>query len=162
MVVKQSQFLNLDAASFDEIVSKVVECLKNGGVVAIPTGEQFEHILLKYYLCYLRLVKFSNLIPQWSELTWHVLNYLCNSWYIISPDTIYGIACLAQHVGGVHSMYRIKGRDEGKPLAICVGDVDQIQRFDSLLSFIRIIPDLLYYVIYWFLILQNLIIILDF
>ena len=47
MVVKQSQFLNLDAASFDEIVSKVVECLKNGGVVAIPTGEQFEHILLK-------------------------------------------------------------------------------------------------------------------
>ena len=42
-------------------------------------------------------------------------------------------------------MYRIKGRDEGKPLAICVGDVDQIQRFDSLLSFIRIIPDLLYY-----------------
>ena len=63
-MVKQSQFLNLDAASFDEIVSKVVECLKNGGVVAIPTGEQYEHILLKYYLCYLRLVKFSNLIPQ--------------------------------------------------------------------------------------------------
>ena len=82
----------------------------------------------------------------------------------MSPDTIYGIACLAQHVGGVHSMYRIKGRDEGKPLAICVGDVDQIQRFDSLLSFIRIIPDLLYYIIYrfWFLILQNSIIILDF
>lgn len=81
MVVKQSQFLSLDTDSLDEVVARVVECLKTGGVVAIPT------------------------------------------------DTIYGIACLAQHVDGVHSVYRIKGREEGKPLAICVGSVDQIEQW---------------------------------
>ncbi|NWR76023.1 YRDC protein, partial [Centropus unirufus] len=47
----------------------------------------------------------------------------------VPTDTVYGVACLAQDTGAVRSIYRLKGRDGGKPLAICLGDVDCIHRY---------------------------------
>ncbi|NXH18544.1 YRDC protein, partial [Bucco capensis] len=47
----------------------------------------------------------------------------------VPTDTVYGVACLAQNSGAVRSIYRLKGRLEGKPLAICLGDVDHLYRY---------------------------------
>ena len=44
----------------------------------------------------------------------------------VPTDTIYGLACLAQRTDAVHTLYRIKGRDDAKPVAICVGAIDHI------------------------------------
>lgn len=43
-------------------------------------------------------------------------------------DTIYGISCLAQNTDGIRQLYEIKRRDLKKPVAICVGDVGDINR----------------------------------
>lgn len=47
----------------------------------------------------------------------------------VPTDTVYGVACLAQDSGAVRSIYSLKGRHEGKPLAICLGDVDHLYRW---------------------------------
>ncbi|XP_052182063.1 uncharacterized protein LOC127794839 isoform X2 [Diospyros lotus] len=47
----------------------------------------------------------------------------------VPTDTIYGFACDACSTGAVNRIYEIKGRKHTSPLAICVGDVSDIQRF---------------------------------
>ncbi|XP_075293926.1 threonylcarbamoyl-AMP synthase isoform X2 [Opisthocomus hoazin] len=47
----------------------------------------------------------------------------------VPTDTVYGVACLAQDPAAVRSIYRLKGRRGGKPLAICLGDVDRLYRY---------------------------------
>ncbi|XP_061632814.1 yrdC domain-containing protein, mitochondrial isoform X2 [Phyllopteryx taeniolatus] len=47
----------------------------------------------------------------------------------VPTDTIYGLACLAQNSGAVRKLYDIKGRNEQKPLAICVGEIHDIYRY---------------------------------
>ncbi|XP_072316075.1 threonylcarbamoyl-AMP synthase [Eucyclogobius newberryi] len=47
----------------------------------------------------------------------------------LPTDTIYGLACLAQNSKAVCQIYDIKGRDEQKPLAICVGEVQDIKKY---------------------------------
>eukprot|EP00126_Sphaerothecum_destruens_P006101 Sdes_comp19213_c0_seq3m10101 len=49
----------------------------------------------------------------------------------LPTDTIYGLACLAQSVAGVRSIYDIKGRDFGKPLAICVASISDVFRYSK-------------------------------
>ncbi|XP_032451802.1 yrdC domain-containing protein, mitochondrial [Nasonia vitripennis] len=44
-------------------------------------------------------------------------------------DTIYGLAGLAQNDASVARLYEIKKRDESKPLAICLWDVDDIENW---------------------------------
>lgn len=46
----------------------------------------------------------------------------------VPTDTIYGIACLAQSSQSMSNIYNLKGRNGTKPLAICVGDVEDIYR----------------------------------
>jgi len=46
----------------------------------------------------------------------------------LPTDTIYGIAALAQNLEAVEKIYKIKGRNPQKPLAICVSDTSQIYR----------------------------------
>ena len=46
----------------------------------------------------------------------------------LPTDTIYGIAALAQSKKAVQQIYMIKRRIESKPLAICVGSVQQVHR----------------------------------
>ncbi|XP_061675247.1 yrdC domain-containing protein, mitochondrial [Syngnathoides biaculeatus] len=47
----------------------------------------------------------------------------------VPTDTIYGLACLAQNSGAVRKIYEIKGRNEQKPLAICVGEIHDIYKY---------------------------------
>ncbi|KAM6371040.1 threonylcarbamoyl-AMP synthase [Pluvialis apricaria] len=47
----------------------------------------------------------------------------------LPTDTVYGVACLAQDSRAVRSIYSLKGRNGGKPLAICLGDVDRLYRY---------------------------------
>ncbi|KAM4795149.1 threonylcarbamoyl-AMP synthase [Rhinophrynus dorsalis] len=47
----------------------------------------------------------------------------------VPTDTIYGIACLAQNSQSLSNIYNVKGRNGTKPLAICVGDVEDIYRY---------------------------------
>ncbi|CAA7390429.1 unnamed protein product [Spirodela intermedia] len=47
----------------------------------------------------------------------------------VPTDTIYGFACDACSAEAIKKIYEIKGRQETKPLAICVADVSEIPRF---------------------------------
>uniref|UniRef100_A0A5B7B494 Threonylcarbamoyl-AMP synthase n=1 Tax=Davidia involucrata TaxID=16924 RepID=A0A5B7B494_DAVIN len=47
----------------------------------------------------------------------------------VPTDTLYGFACDACSMEAVNRIYEIKGRKHTSPLAICVGDVRDIQRF---------------------------------
>ena len=45
----------------------------------------------------------------------------------VPTDTIYGLTCLSQNRDGIQQLYAIKQRDPLKPIAICVGDVSDVQ-----------------------------------
>lgn len=47
----------------------------------------------------------------------------------VPTDTIYGLACLAQNSAAVRKIYDIKGRNGQKPLAICVGEIQDIYKY---------------------------------
>lgn len=47
----------------------------------------------------------------------------------VPTDTIYGLACLAQNSEAVRKIYDIKGRNGQKPLAICVGEIQDIYKY---------------------------------
>ncbi|XP_010793211.1 threonylcarbamoyl-AMP synthase [Notothenia coriiceps] len=47
----------------------------------------------------------------------------------VPTDTIYGLACLTQNSEAVKKIYDIKGRNGNKPLAICVGEIQDIYKF---------------------------------
>ncbi|XP_026227039.1 yrdC domain-containing protein, mitochondrial [Anabas testudineus] len=47
----------------------------------------------------------------------------------VPTDTIYGLACLAQNSEAIRRTYDIKGRNGQKPLAICVGEIQDIYRY---------------------------------
>lgn len=41
----------------------------------------------------------------------------------LPTDTLYGVGCLAQSSEAIEKIYKLKGRDLSKPIAICVGEV---------------------------------------
>ncbi|KAM9352831.1 threonylcarbamoyl-AMP synthase [Symphorus nematophorus] len=47
----------------------------------------------------------------------------------VPTDTIYGLACLAQNSAAIRQTYDIKGRNGQKPLAICVGEIQDIYKY---------------------------------
>uniref|UniRef100_A0A182M6Q1 DNA-directed RNA polymerase III subunit RPC10 n=2 Tax=Anopheles culicifacies TaxID=139723 RepID=A0A182M6Q1_9DIPT len=58
------------------------------------------------------------------------VNKLKNGDVIAIPtDTVYGLACSAMNATAVHQMYEIKGRNELKPVAICVAEIDDLRRW---------------------------------
>lgn len=44
----------------------------------------------------------------------------------LPTDTLYGVACLAQSTEAIEKIYKIKGRNLSKPIAICVGEVHDV------------------------------------
>ena len=46
----------------------------------------------------------------------------------VPTDTIYGLACLACNKESLSKIYSIKGRDSAKPLAICVGEITDLEK----------------------------------
>ena len=46
----------------------------------------------------------------------------------LPTDTIYGIAASVSSTEGIERLYEIKGRNRSKPIAICVSDLDQVDR----------------------------------
>ncbi|NP_001082498.2 yrdC N6-threonylcarbamoyltransferase domain containing L homeolog [Xenopus laevis] len=66
----------------------------------------------------------------WKEILNTSLGILQQGGVIGVPtDTIYGIACLAQNSQSISNIYNVKGRNGTKPLAICVGNVEDIYRY---------------------------------
>ncbi|RWS23137.1 YrdC domain-containing protein-like protein [Leptotrombidium deliense] len=61
----------------------------------------------------------------------------------VPTDTIYGLAALAQLSEAVDRMYDIKGRDAIKPIAICVGDVEEIRKWCRVTVSEQLLHDLL-------------------
>ncbi|KAM4735716.1 LOW QUALITY PROTEIN: threonylcarbamoyl-AMP synthase [Anableps anableps] len=47
----------------------------------------------------------------------------------VPTDTIYGLACLAQNSEAVTKIYKVKERNGQKPLAICVGEIQDIYEY---------------------------------
>ncbi|KAH8279070.1 hypothetical protein KR026_000992 [Drosophila bipectinata] len=55
---------------------------------------------------------------------------LLNGEVIALPtDTVYGLACDANNEQAIQRLYEIKGRDEHKPVAICVHNIAALRRF---------------------------------
>jgi len=53
---------------------------------------------------------------------------------VVPTDTVYGLAVRADDADGVASLFRLKARDDGRPMAVLVADVAQargIGRFDK-------------------------------
>ena len=46
----------------------------------------------------------------------------------LPTDTVYGIAALAQSTDAVQKLYEIKGRNFEKPIAISVGNIEDVHK----------------------------------
>lgn len=46
----------------------------------------------------------------------------------VPTDTLYGLACSASCSAALDAVYRLKGRSETKPLAVCLGRVADVYR----------------------------------
>ncbi|XP_016145854.1 threonylcarbamoyl-AMP synthase isoform X2 [Sinocyclocheilus grahami] len=67
---------------------------------------------------------------EWTEILSATVKALKAGQVVAVPtDTIYGLACVAQNSAAVRRVYDIKGRNGDKPLAICVGEIQDIYRF---------------------------------
>jgi len=44
----------------------------------------------------------------------------------IPTDTVYGIACLAMNERSIESLYKIKQRDDSKPIPVLIGELQQV------------------------------------
>ncbi|KAF2881722.1 hypothetical protein ILUMI_24457 [Ignelater luminosus] len=47
----------------------------------------------------------------------------------VPTDTVYGLACSAININAINKLYWMKGRDQNKPSAICVGQMTDIQQW---------------------------------
>lgn len=61
----------------------------------------------------------------------------------LPTDTIYGVAALAQSTEAVNKLYEIKKRHEEKPVAICVGRLEDVHKWGKVTVSQEILQDLL-------------------
>ncbi|KAK9960397.1 hypothetical protein ABG768_008257 [Culter alburnus] len=81
---------------------------------------------------------------EWTEVLSATVTALKAGQVVAVPtDTIYGLACVAQNSSAVHRVYDIKGRNGDKPLAICVGEIQDIYRFCKVSVKEELLSDLL-------------------
>jgi len=53
---------------------------------------------------------------------------------VIPTDTVYGIAADAGNSSAVRTLYEIKGRDSGKPIAMLAADLSDVEKFGGVLT----------------------------
>uniref|UniRef100_UPI00398EF43B threonylcarbamoyl-AMP synthase n=1 Tax=Pristiophorus japonicus TaxID=55135 RepID=UPI00398EF43B len=83
-------------------------------------------------------------VGDWKEVLTETVKVLQSGRVVGVPtDTIYGITCLAQNSGAIRRIYEIKGRNEDKPLAICVGSVEDIYKYCKVTVSDQVLRDLL-------------------
>lgn len=49
----------------------------------------------------------------------------------LPTDTVYGLACSANDPHAIQKLYDIKGRDEQKPVAVCVSSIAQLKHYSE-------------------------------
>ncbi|XP_013794731.1 yrdC domain-containing protein, mitochondrial-like isoform X3 [Limulus polyphemus] len=82
---------------------------------------------LKYHSCQNGLAVAPMNVGLIDDAVEQAVSFLQQGHVIAVPtDTIYGIACLAQNSTGVRKLYEIKKREQSKPIAICVADIQDI------------------------------------
>ncbi|XP_067305945.1 yrdC domain-containing protein, mitochondrial isoform X1 [Pseudorasbora parva] len=81
---------------------------------------------------------------EWMEVLSSTTEALKAGLVVALPtDTIYGLACAAQNSAAVQRVYDIKGRSGDKPLAICVGEIQDIYRYCKVCVKEELLSDLL-------------------
>ncbi len=48
---------------------------------------------------------------------------------VFPTETVYGLGCAAQNQKAIERLYRLKGRERGKPLALHLGSVEELFRY---------------------------------
>lgn len=48
---------------------------------------------------------------------------------VFPTETVYGLGCAAQNQRAIERLYRLKGRERGKPLALHLGSVEELFRY---------------------------------
>lgn len=61
----------------------------------------------------------------------------------LPTDTLYGLACLSQSSPSVSKLYKIKARDELKPVAICVSQVSDVAKWGQVTVTNQLLEELL-------------------
>ncbi|CAG2100274.1 unnamed protein product [Medioppia subpectinata] len=61
----------------------------------------------------------------------------------LPTDTIYGLAVSVLNTAAIKRLYQLKTRDESKPIAICVADIDQIGKWCDTTVGSHVLHDLL-------------------
>ncbi|XP_051721527.1 yrdC domain-containing protein, mitochondrial [Ctenopharyngodon idella] len=81
---------------------------------------------------------------EWTEVLSATVTALKARQVVAVPtDTIYGLACVAQNSTAIRRVYDIKGRNGDKPLAICVGEIQDIYRYCKVSVKEELLSDLL-------------------
>lgn len=67
----------------------------------------------------------------WEKGAVHLAAEMLKAGQVIAlpTDTIYGLACSATNPEAIKELYRIKGRNEEKPVAICVSDYEDLKHW---------------------------------
>ena len=61
----------------------------------------------------------------------------------VPTETIYGVAASVNCSEGIEKIYTIKGRQRSKPIAICISEVDQIDKWANRTVSLELLRDLL-------------------
>lgn len=111
------------------------------GVIRLDFTTVIMNVLKKLELCCKSLVRFKSAPKMKLEMapviscdgnlsTTKAAGYLANGQVIAVPtDTIYGLACSANCPEAIKKLYTIKGRDSGKPVAICVSQISDVRKW---------------------------------
>lgn len=55
----------------------------------------------------------------------------CGEVIALPTDTVYGLACSANNCQAIQKLYQIKGREEEKPVAVCVSSISQLKHYSE-------------------------------
>ncbi|XP_022082073.1 yrdC domain-containing protein, mitochondrial-like isoform X2 [Acanthaster planci] len=90
-----------------------------------------------------RLIKLGNAADNHHAVSAAVESLQAGHVIAVPTDTIYGVAALAQSTASVKQLYNIKGRNGNNPIAICVGDIEDLQKWSEVPVSTSLLSDLL-------------------